>query len=118
MRLARLNRIPFLAFWITLAGLGLWLSLSFLGVNTNTSEMIDPDVPYRVAQTKFEQAFPDTNDQILVIIRADSPDGLDIFSAELAAALKTSELVRSVSHPPSDLFFQKNGLLYLSLIHI
>ena len=115
MRLARLNRIPFLAFWITLAGLGLWLSLSFLGVNTNTSEMIDPDVPYRVAQTKFEQAFPDTNDQILVIIRADSPDGLDVFSAELAATLKTSELVRSVSHPPSDLFFQKNGLLYLEI---
>ena len=113
MRLARLNRIRFLAFWFSLAGLGLWLSLSFLGVNTNTSEMIDPDVPYRVAQAKFEQAFPDSNDQILVIIRADSPDGLDIFSAELAAAFETSDLVRSVSHPPSDLFFQKNGLLYL-----
>ena len=47
MRLARLNRIRFLAFWFSLAGLGLWLSLSFLGVNTNTSEMIDPNVPYR-----------------------------------------------------------------------
>ena len=113
MRLARLHRIPFLAFWISLAGLGLWLSLSLLGVNTDTSEMIDPDAPYRVAQAKFEQAFPNINDQILVIIRSDSPDGLNIFSSELAAALKTSELVRSVSHPPSDIFFQKNGLLYL-----
>lgn len=113
MRLARLNRIPFLTFWISLAGLGLWLSLSLLGVNTDTSEMIDPNAPYRVAQAKFEQAFPNINDQILVVIRADSPDGLDIFSSELAAAFKTSELVRSVSHPPSDIFFQKNGLLYL-----
>ena len=78
MRLACLNRIPLLALWITLAGLGLGLSLSFLGVNTDTSEMIDPDVPYRVAQAKFEQAFPDANNQILVIIRADSPDGLDL----------------------------------------
>ena len=110
---ARRFRFAIIAFWLALAAIGLFLSLTSLGVNTDTSDMIDEGVPYRVAQSEFETAFPDINDQILVIVRADSPDALDIYSADLAAALKNSELVRAVSHPPSDPFFHKNGLLYL-----
>jgi len=99
--------------WFGLAALGLWLSISLLGINTDTSDMIDASAPYRVAQSEFEAAFPDLNDQILIIIQTDNQDELDIFSAAMAEELRQSDIVRSVSHPASDPFFQKNGLLYL-----
>lgn len=110
---ARRFRNFIILLWLSLAAAGLWLSVSFLGVNTDTSDMIDSSVPYRVAESKFEAAFPNLNDQILIIIRADNRDELDIFSASMATALRSSDLIQSVSHPQSDPFFQKNGLLYL-----
>ena len=113
MSFARKFRVGIIVFWTVLAALGVWLSATFLGINTDTSDMIDEQVPYRVAQSEFETAFPDINNQILVIIRADSADALDIYSSELAKALDVSELTRSVTHLPSDPFFLKNGLLYL-----
>ena len=113
LRMARRFRVGVIAFWCVMAALGLWLSLSLLGVNTDTSDMIDERAPYRLAQAEFEAAFPGLNDQILLIIQSDSPDGLSIYSQELTQALSQSDQVREVSHPPSDPFFQKNGLLYL-----
>ena len=113
MRFSRRFRAPVIAFWFLLAAIGFWLSASLLGVNTDTSEMIDASVPYRVAQTEFEKAFPDINAQILLIIRADSADALSIYSQDLATSLKQAENVQDVTHLPSDPFFQKNGLLYL-----
>ena len=113
MRFSRRFRAPVIAFWFLLAAIGFWLSASLLGVNTDTSEMIDASLPYRVAQTEFEKAFPDINAQILLIIRADSADALSIYSQDLTASLKQAENVQDVTHLPSDPFFQKNGLLYL-----
>ena len=113
MRFARRLRGPVILFWFVLAAIGFWLSASLLGVNTDTSEMIDASVPYRVAQTEFEKSFPNINAQILVIVRAESADAMSIYSEDLAQALSQSEHVKDVTHLPSDPFFQKNGLLYL-----
>jgi len=113
MRFARRFRGLVIFFWFLLAAVGLWLSAALLGVNTDTSKMIDASVPYRVAQTEFEKSFPDINAQILIIVRADSADALSIYSQDLAAALKKSEHVEDITHLPSDPFFQQNGLLYL-----
>jgi len=113
MSFSRRFRAPVILFWFLLAAIGFWLSATLLGVNTDTSEMIDDSVPYRVAQTEFENAFPDINAQILLIIRADSADALSIYSEDLATSLKQAPNVEDVTHLPSDPFFQKNGLLYL-----
>jgi len=113
MSFARRFRVGVIIFWTVLAALGVWLSVSFLGINTDTSDMIDANAPYRVAQSEFETAFPDINNQILVIVKAQSADALDIYSSAMAKSLNDSELTRSVTHLPSDPFFQKNGLLYL-----
>ena len=80
MSFARSFRAPVILFWFVLAAIGFWLSATLLGVNTDTSEMIDENVPYRVAQTEFENTFPDINAQILLIVRADSADALSIYS--------------------------------------
>lgn len=106
-------RLAVIIFWALLAGLGLWLSVMLLGINTDTSDMIDARVPYRVAQSEFDAAFPDINDQILIVLRADSQDALDIYAGALTDGLQGSDLIRAVSHPPSDPFFQRNGFLYL-----
>ena len=113
LTLARRFRKTVIFLWTGLAILGLWLSISFLGINTDTSDMIDETVPYRVAQANLEEVFPDLNNQILIIIRAQRSDELDIFSSNFAQALRRSDKVHRVSHPASDPFFQKNGLLYL-----
>ena len=113
LTIARRFRKTIIFLWATFAIIGLWLSVSLLGVNTDTSDMIDESVPYRVAQAEFEKAFPDLNDQILIIIRANRSDELDIYSSDFAQALRDSDKVRGVSHAASDPFFAKNGLLYL-----
>ena len=113
LTLARRFRKTIIFLWAGLAILGLWLSISLLGINTDTSDMIHESVPYRVAQAEFEKAFPDLNDQILIIIQSDRADELDIYSSDFAQALRNSDKVSGVSHAASDPFFAKNGLLYL-----
>ncbi len=86
-----------------------------LRVNTDASDMIDPDLPYRVAQRDFEAAFPNLDDMILVWVSAPSADEVDAFTAALTEMLETrTDTIRSVYAPTAHPFFSRNGLLLLS----
>ncbi len=85
-----------------------------LGMNTDTADMISPDLPFRQATKAFDQAFPQFADLLVVVVEADTPDRAEAAADALAAALKTDKrLFRTVYRPGGEPFFRRNGLLYL-----
>ncbi|MDA8164056.1 MAG: MMPL family transporter [Desulfobacteraceae bacterium] len=83
-------------------------------VNTDLSEMISPDLPFRKAERAFQKAFPNLRDQLALVVEAPTPEiaryGQDVLARRLAA---TKGLFRSIYTPGGGDFFARNGLLYL-----
>jgi uncharacterized protein len=94
--------------------LGLIYTAEVMAINTDTSAMLDPRLPYRAAYDKLELAFPPQRDSILVALESDRPEVADETAAWLAARLG--------AHPPGidevyradgGAFLEQNGLLLL-----
>lgn len=116
MRFAGQHRKIVIGGWLILAIIGLCLAVTRLGINADTSQMISEHVSYRQDEIKFEKAFPDLNEQVLILVRADTADEADIFASQLAEKLRADKAhVKSLYAPAIDPFFQRNGLLYLSV---
>jgi len=113
LRFVRKFRTFVIAFWIIAAAIGCAVTANFFSINTDTSEMIAEAAPYRQDQIAFESAFSQFNDEIIVIIRAETPDATDLFSEKLLRKLDRSEHTNFAYSPVFDPFFQKNGLLFL-----
>lgn len=110
----RLAWIVMAAMIVVTAGLG-WYAAGHLGMNTDTTDMLSENLPFRRANAAIEKVFPATGDLILILVEADGADLAADSAYRLADALKSrTDTVRSVSYPAGDPFFQKNGLLFLS----
>ncbi|PQA85500.1 MMPL family transporter [Hyphococcus luteus] len=107
---------PFLAALILLlAGVAGYYAATHLKVNTDTSAMLDPDLPFQKRATELRDAFPEIKDDILILVRAPTLDEADAYSAELRGAiLADTENFTAVFAPAAEPFFRNNGLLYLS----
>ncbi|MEP1231109.1 MAG: MMPL family transporter [Litorimonas sp.] len=114
LRFAQKYRFFILATWVIAAIIAGVIAAGNLSINTDTSEMIDAKTPYRQDQIAYQAIFPQTSDEILVLIRADSPDAADFFTDKLTQSLSQSKHIKSIFNPELDPFFQKNGLLFLS----
>ena len=86
-----------------------------LKVNTDTSAMLDPNLPFQQRAATLKDAFPQIKTDIIVIARAPSLDEADAFIADLRAALlDNKDAFSAVFAPAQEPFFRTNGLLYLS----
>lgn len=86
-----------------------------LKVNTDTSAMLDPSLPFQMRATELREAFPQIKTDIIVIARAPTLDEADAFIADLREGVASDgEAFTSVFAPAQEPFFQENGLLYLS----
>ena len=86
-----------------------------LKVNTDTSAMLDPDLPFQMRATELREAFPQIKTDIIVIARAPTLDEADAFISDLREGVQAApDAFTSVFAPAQEPFFQENGLLYLS----
>lgn len=86
-----------------------------LKVNTDTSEMLDPDLPFQKNAATLRSAFPQIKTDIAILVRARSLDEADAFAEALTDRLaQNPAAVSAVYAPAQDPFFARNGLLYLS----
>ena len=93
----------------------LYAALS-LEISTSNRDLISGDVPYRQNQAAFVQSFPQFDDVILMVVDGQTPEAADVSAARLRAALQVRQhAFASIYAPSSEPFFQRNGLLYLSL---
>ncbi len=91
-----------------------WYTVSNLGINTSTANMVPADAPFRLAEEAYWDVFPQNDDNVVFVI-----EDKDAFEADRTAALVADALQRNTSlftdvyAPGIGPFFDRNGLLYL-----
>jgi hypothetical protein len=107
--------LPLVLVSIAIAAAALLFTLQHLRIDTSTTEMISPEVPFRRNQAAFQRAFPAFDHTVVAVIEGPVPERVEQAASALADALRADEHFTAVSYPPGYAFFARNGLLYLPL---
>jgi len=96
-----------------------YITITKIGINTSTTDMLSPELPFRRHDAALSRAFPQLSDTLIVVIDGDTAD----LAADAAAALADgmaarSQVFREVLYSEGDPFFRRNGLLYLDLVEL
>lgn len=84
-----------------------------LRVDSDSSKMLSPDLPFQARANALNAAFPDLKRAIVVVVQAETADDADAALSALANRLAArSDVVASVFAPSIDPFFQSHGFLY------
>ncbi len=106
------------SYLVILVGLALtafcgWYAISKLEINTNTDDFISAKVPWRQDEIAYNKAFPDQDNQIIVMVDGVTPERTQEAVDALDARLQGHpDLFKSVVEPDGGPFFAKNGLLF------
>lgn len=85
-------------------------------IDTDTTNLISPESDLRRREARFDTAFPQQDQLILVVVDGASAERAAKGTAALAAALSPrSDVFDAVRRPDGSEFFQRNGLLFLPL---
>ena len=85
-------------------------------IDTEMADMISEKLPYRKLEKEFQSAFPQFKETIVVVIDADTPEAARLHRDKLAERVKRETgLFKGVYAPGGGEFFERNGLLYLSV---
>lgn len=97
-----------------LCGISLHYTIHHLGINTDTSELLSPELPFKKNLKIFERSFPQDSETFLVVVEALTPEHTRIAARQLADRLAArSELFSSVYIADDNTFFNRQALLYL-----
>jgi hopanoid biosynthesis associated RND transporter like protein HpnN len=107
--------------WVV-AALGLVLGLAaaiytvgHFAMSTNTDELLSRNLPWRVREATFNEAFPPDGSRIVVVIDGKTPELAEQGAAALAAKLTTEPgQFKAVRRPDAGPFWSHNGLLFAS----
>ena len=110
-------RRPFLVLLVAaLATLGaIAFTYENFAINTDTSEFISSKLPWRQREIQLDAAFPQQVDTLLVVVDGKTPELAADAADRLAATLRGRDHIETVFGEETNRFFDKNGLLYLSL---
>ncbi len=101
---------------LVLAGAGLRYSSEHLGINTDTADMISPDLPWRQSNIREAKAFPQYQDTIVIVIDAPSEDEAEDTSLRIGRLLQQRPALFSEVFLGKDApFFRREGLLFLDV---
>jgi len=85
-------------------------------MNTDTQDMLSPELPWRQLDREYDIQFPHNNDSILIVIESPTPD-----QAHDAAQLLYQKLVlenalyKTIYYPRAMSFFKQSALLFLDI---
>ena len=87
-------------------------TVKHFAVNTDTTALFPPNLPWAQRAFQYMRAFPEPG--IIVVVEASTPENVEQAASKLAAALaKRKDLIRLVREPQGGAFFKHDGLLYL-----
>jgi hopanoid biosynthesis associated RND transporter like protein HpnN len=85
-----------------------------LSVDTDSSDMLSKDLPWRRAGAELDRLFPQQSESLAVVIDADTPEHAETAQRELVDSLRAHpEQFNDVFAIDTEPFFRRNGLLYL-----
>jgi len=100
---------------VLLAAVSSIYAVQHFAISTDISKMLSPGLPWRQREAAFEKAFPQRSENILVVVKAPTPELVKLATERLSQALlKRPDVILSVRQPGAGEFFENNGLLYLS----
>jgi uncharacterized protein len=93
---------------------GFAFTAGYFAMNTDSSTLISPDLPWRKTMARFDTLFPQRNNLILVVIDGTTPERANSAANTLAAALAAKPAqFPNVRRPDGGPYFERNGLLFL-----
>lgn len=106
--------LPLLAGFILLAALSLVYTVNNLSMNTDTRDMLSPELIWRQLDLEYEKLFPHSIDDLLIILEAETPDQVTDAAHALYPRLQadSDHFLSVYSHSQLD-FIRESGLLYL-----
>ena len=91
-----------------------WFAADNLGVNTDTSKLLSPDLAWQKQGAAYDAAFPASTSLTTVVLDGTSSDAVEDATAALAKALaERTDVIKSVRRPDSGPFFDRYGLMFL-----
>lgn len=92
---------------------GAFYTVKHFAINTDTNQYLSPKLPWRQQLTALDKAFPQRQEQIVVVINGKTPELAERASATLVKKLETRpDLFKNVSRPDGGAYFNHNGLLF------
>jgi len=108
--------VPVLAACIAFTLLAGLAAVNLLGVNSDPIAMLDEDLPFRQTDERLRAEFPDLENNLLAVVEAPTPEQATLAARQVQRELAAlPDVVNSVSWPAGSEFFERNGLLFLSL---
>lgn len=96
-------------------GTGVYVAKNF-AVNTDTLDMLSTELPWRRWWQEAHEAFPQFHDTLVVLVEGQTADLADDAAMALSVRLRDRpEVFGDVFYPQGDVFFRRNGLLYLDV---
>ncbi|MBO6950033.1 MAG: MMPL family transporter [Rhodospirillales bacterium] len=85
-----------------------------LRIDTDTEDMLSADLAFRQNAIKLDAAFPQLDDNLLVVVEAPNADAADDAVRRMVDAMRTMpDVFENVFSPETDPFLRKHGMLYL-----
>jgi hypothetical protein len=89
-------------------------TVQHFSITSDVSQLIATSAPWRQRENAFEEAFPQRENLILVVVQAPTPELTRQATNALAQRLSGQrDLIRAVRQPGSGNFFEQNALLFL-----
>lgn len=108
--------VTIIVVFILLACYSLYYTINHLGVNTNTAEMLAPDLPFQINRKRLEEAFPQDKGAILFVVEAKTPEETSIAANQLLHRLRQQKDYFISAYIPTDNpFFRQQALLFLDI---
>jgi len=91
-------------------------TINNLGMNTDTQDMLSPNLLWRQLDLEYEKKFPQYNDNLLIVIESTTPDqAQDAAQLLYSRLLEENVLFKTVYYPKELTFFKESALLYLDI---
>lgn len=111
-------RFPWTLLLVTalLSGFSLTYTLNNLGFNTDTTQMLSPDLPFQINRFRLNDAFPKDATSIMLVVDGETPEQISQAATILAERLNDAkDHFYSATIPNDNPFFRQQALLLLSL---
>jgi len=100
--------------FISISAFSAYYTKNNLGINTDTSTLLSQDLPFQKNRLRWEQAFPQDADNILLVVESPTAEQTSIAANLLAQQLSASQrFFEHVYIPDDNDFLKQQGLLYL-----
>ncbi|HKQ45725.1 MAG TPA: MMPL family transporter [Rhizomicrobium sp.] len=100
---------------LLLAGGTGWYTKQNFAINTDSEQLIDAKVGWRVRQANFDAHFPQKSNLTVIVVDGVTPELAESAAARLTEKLGANPALFAHVRRPDGAFFNQNGLLFLSL---